>query len=111
MLGRFKSIWPLHVLRGLTTLLTTVLFMPIVEVFSFALACKNHDGHYVHDHFDNLLCYSSTHMAITILAIIGLVVFVPFTMAVILVYLEPLPTPRISDSWNPMGKPHGKQAK
>ncbi len=97
----------MHVLRGLTTILTTVLFMPIVEVFTFALGCHKTGSISTHHYFAELACYSSTHLAITILAISGLVIFVPFTMAVILVYLEPLPFPRITKSWDPMSKPSG----
>lgn len=108
--GRFTTIWPLHVLRALTTVLTTIFFLPALEVLIAAVGCVEvyeGKGGYM-DLFHEVHCFQSWHVVIFALAAVALVLFVPFTLIVILVYIDPMPLPKGHDEYNAVSKAHGK---
>lgn len=51
---RFRFLWPLFVLRSVTSLVVTVLFLPITETLTSVLSCSvdPETGKYVIDGYD-----------------------------------------------------------
>ncbi|KAI8823194.1 uncharacterized protein EV422DRAFT_523714 [Fimicolochytrium jonesii] len=102
--GSFKWIWPLVLLRLLSSMVATVFFMPFMEIFILAVVCRPlSPGATPHlSDFPETECFTASHWPIFILAILGLLVTVPFGILVNYIYVIPTP-----DSRNPMAKAHG----
>ncbi|KAJ3021792.1 hypothetical protein HKX48_007763 [Thoreauomyces humboldtii] len=100
--GRFQWMWPLIMLRNLSALITTVFFMPFLEIFVMMIVCKTGDsGQIILSEFEGHECFGS-HLPLFILAIVGLLITLPFGLFLNYIYVIPRP-----DSKNPMAKAHG----
>ncbi|KAJ3292032.1 hypothetical protein HK104_005610 [Borealophlyctis nickersoniae] len=89
--GKFAgfSLWALKTLRMVTKLLGTVLLMPFLEVLLAALQCFGPD-HTLVD-FPDVQCFQGGYASATIVVIVMLCVFVPFTIIMSAIYVEPSP--------------------
>lgn len=109
--GRFTAIWPLHVLRGLTTFITTVMLLSLLEFLTAAIACthvdENGNSGYL-TMFPEIHCFRSSHIVVFVLTIVTLAVFMPFVITIVLVYIDPMPFPRGHDEWNALSRAHGR---
>ncbi|KAJ3005174.1 hypothetical protein HKX48_000836, partial [Thoreauomyces humboldtii] len=100
--GRFTVLWPLVLLRYLSTVLTTVLFEPLVAVFFAAVNCERDDaGNLVVASHPDVPCAGS-HVPLVALGCLGIVLIVPFGLLINYVFVESDPSSR-----NPHAKAHG----
>ncbi|KXS12089.1 hypothetical protein M427DRAFT_72225, partial [Gonapodya prolifera JEL478] len=83
--GKFKYIFPLNVLRAGTLLAVGILNIPIAEVFITVLHCENG----AISLYPAVTCYSSiAHLIPFILAVIGLLLFVPYALSLSYIYVD-----------------------
>lgn len=55
---KFSLMWPLTILRSVTSYFVTVLFLPITETLISILQCTtNQNGELVLEYFENVLCW------------------------------------------------------
>ncbi|KAJ3154598.1 hypothetical protein HDU89_007836 [Geranomyces variabilis] len=101
--GRFQWMWPLILLRNLSALITTVFFMPFLEIFVTLVVCQVDDstGQRVLTEFPEHECFGS-NMPLFVLSIVGLLITLPFGLFLNYIYVIPKP-----DSRNPLAKAHG----
>ncbi|KAJ3050269.1 hypothetical protein HK097_008771 [Rhizophlyctis rosea] len=62
--NKMQAIWPLHLLRFITKLKTTVLLIPIYEIMIYGFVCHDADAHERHLFVDPSKCVSSLHVMI-----------------------------------------------
>ncbi|KAJ3087187.1 hypothetical protein HK102_011643 [Quaeritorhiza haematococci] len=88
--GQFKAVWPLALLRFLSSSVATVLFTSFFEIFLQDLNCTTHNGEIVlKGQLPNTIqCYGS-HLLLLIVASIGLILLIPFTIFFNLLYVDP----------------------
>ncbi|KAJ3023244.1 hypothetical protein HKX48_003848 [Thoreauomyces humboldtii] len=69
--AQMKVIWPLQALRLLTTLISTILLIPIVEIFVNAIACYDYDSEaaLITTHVSS--CFTATYIPPFVLGIVG----------------------------------------
>ncbi|KAJ3173927.1 hypothetical protein HDU87_007249 [Geranomyces variabilis] len=100
--GRFQWMWPLILLRNLSALITTVFFMPFLEIFVALVVCQvDTSGQRVVSAFPEQECFGS-NMPLFVLSIVGLLITLPFGLFLNYIYVIPKP-----DSRNPLAKAHG----
>ncbi|KAJ3145560.1 hypothetical protein HDU86_000869 [Geranomyces michiganensis] len=101
--GRFQWMWPLILLRNLSALITTVFFMPFLEIFVALVVCRVDEttGDRVLSEYPEQLCFGSNTVHF-VLAIVGLLITLPFGLFLNYIYVIPKP-----DSRNPLAKAHG----
>ncbi|KXS20452.1 hypothetical protein M427DRAFT_28173 [Gonapodya prolifera JEL478] len=99
--GKFKYIFPLQVLRAGTLLAVGVLNIPIIEILVTVLDC--HNGSL--KEYPKVGCFTNPgHLIPFFLAVIGLVIFCPYSLIMGLVYVDGNPkSPK-----NPMSKANGR---
>ncbi|KAI8908845.1 hypothetical protein DFJ77DRAFT_132542 [Powellomyces hirtus] len=69
--SQMKVVWPLHVLRILTTLISTVLLIPMMEIFLHSIACYDFDTE-MHWLTKNLsVCFTREYLPQFVLGITG----------------------------------------
>ncbi|KXS13274.1 hypothetical protein M427DRAFT_71499 [Gonapodya prolifera JEL478] len=99
--GKFKYVWPLILLRSGTLLAVGILNIPITEIFLVPLDCDNG----ALSMYPQVACYTSVqHLVPFILSIIGLVLFIPYTIVMALVYVDGNP----KSANNPLTRAHGR---
>jgi hypothetical protein len=86
--NRLKAMWPLKLLRILTLLTSTILFVPLLEALLHPLGCETINGASYVSGMETVLCHSSTHTAIYILTAIALVLFVPYGLLMSLLFFQ-----------------------
>ncbi|ORX84373.1 hypothetical protein BCR32DRAFT_291357 [Anaeromyces robustus] len=99
--GRFKSLWPILILRNLTTFLMSIFYIPCVHIFVGFITCS--EGYLVR--FSEVKCYTTSHYPFFIGSIIGLCLFIPYTVLMSSVFVDPLPF----NKGNPLTKPSGRE--
>ncbi|KAJ3035925.1 hypothetical protein HDV00_003326 [Rhizophlyctis rosea] len=100
--GTFKYIWPLILLRGLTILITTVLFIPGLELIVKALLCqKQPDGVYYLILFPDQPLFAS-HLPLFAFSLVAGVILLPYGLLVNVLYVDSEPA-----SKDPTAKAHG----
>ncbi|KAI8820660.1 uncharacterized protein EV422DRAFT_567555 [Fimicolochytrium jonesii] len=102
--GGFQWIWPLILLRALSTVVATALFMPFMEIFVLTTVCESNidgGGHHL-KYFPDNRCFTPEHLPIFILSVVGLAFTLPFGLFINYIYVIPRP-----DSKNPAAKAHG----
>lgn len=69
--------WPIVALRYTVRLMTSVLFLPFLNYFVSMIACVKDPKtqNTVHSYFTDVQCWTSTHIAHAIVAIITILVF------------------------------------
>ncbi|KAI8816899.1 uncharacterized protein EV422DRAFT_265038 [Fimicolochytrium jonesii] len=97
--SQIRVVWPLQILRIMTTLLATVLFIPLLEIFLHGLACMDTSNHTVLLVSSPSSCFTSKYLPEFILSIISLLYLSVQGVVISLIFF------RI----DPMGKdPHAK---
>ncbi|ORX52160.1 hypothetical protein BCR36DRAFT_582656 [Piromyces finnis] len=99
--GRFKSLWPILILRNITTFLMSIFYIPGVHIFIGFIVCSN--GYLVR--FEEEKCYTPIHLPFFICSIIGLCLFIPYTVLMSSVFVDPLPY----NKGNPLTKASGRE--
>ena len=86
VLGRLKQIWTLQLLRILTILMSTVLFLPVIEALAQPLTCTlgNVTGFSVR-------CDDNVRIALYVASAIGAAFIIPYGSLMSLLYFEPSP--------------------
>ncbi|KAJ3344283.1 hypothetical protein HDU93_000073 [Gonapodya sp. JEL0774] len=83
--GKFKYIFPLNLLRAGTLLAVGILNIPIAEVLITVLHCKEGSIYL----YPEVQCFSTAaHLIPFILAVMGLLLFVPYTLLMALSYVD-----------------------
>ncbi|KNC99207.1 uncharacterized protein SPPG_09279 [Spizellomyces punctatus DAOM BR117] len=102
--GSFKWIWPLVLLRYSSTLISTVLFQPIVEIFVVTVYCRSDPatGNLIVGDMTEVACFSAEHLPMFVSACLGIILIVPFGALINYVFVECEPGSR-----NPGAKAHG----
>ena len=86
---RMSSIWPVMVLRSVTSLFFTVFFLPITELLITMIECTYDDkGQYVLTTFNDVLCFKDSHIIHAAISIIIDIIFVIIGFIVSLAYFE-----------------------
>ncbi|KAJ3056566.1 hypothetical protein HK097_005963 [Rhizophlyctis rosea] len=98
---RGLSLYALKTLRFLTVLGGTVLFMPILEILFVAIDCRLDGTMY---HYEGVKCFGGANALATVLAIIGLVFFLPYTVAMTSVYFDISPAMPSPTARSPLGR-------
>ena len=76
-------------MRIIIGLFTSVLYMPILDVFAFTISCESDaNNNIVHQVFKNEICWSSSHIVHGIIAILGIILFYIICMIMALTYFE-----------------------
>ncbi|KAI8826086.1 uncharacterized protein EV422DRAFT_153126 [Fimicolochytrium jonesii] len=101
--GSFKYVWPLALLRYLSTLLTSLLFEPMVTIFLIALQCiDSPDGTgKVFSQFRTVSC-NGANLSVLALGVLGLALLIPLGLLITYVFVECSPS-----SKNPHAKANG----
>ncbi|RKO94662.1 hypothetical protein BDK51DRAFT_31742 [Blyttiomyces helicus] len=101
---RHNSVWPIRTLRLFSSVLSTVLYITVLEILVFAVACRgNITQPTPTDLLADISCLSSARMPITIIAGVTLVFFVPMCCGLTAVYFDINPILKA-----PMNKVHGR---
>ncbi|TPX66945.1 hypothetical protein SpCBS45565_g04121 [Spizellomyces sp. 'palustris'] len=102
--GSFQWIWPLVLLRYSSTLISTVLFQPIVEIFVITVYCRTDPGtgNLIVGDMTEFTCFSAEHLPMFVSACLGIILMVPFGALINYVFVECEPGSR-----NPGAKAHG----
>ncbi|KXS13284.1 hypothetical protein M427DRAFT_146690 [Gonapodya prolifera JEL478] len=99
--GKFKYMWPLTLLRAGTMLAVGALNIPITEVLITVLDC---DGGFVNT-YPSVASFASTqHILPFVVSVLCLVLFIPYTLTMALVYVDANP----KSSTNPLTRAHGR---
>ena len=86
---RVSSIWPIMVLRSVTSLFFTVFFIPITQLLIYMIECNYDDkGDYVLTLFPNIVCFKDSHIIHAAISIIVNILFVILGFIVALAYFE-----------------------
>ena len=85
----FYVIWPLHVLRSICTLVVTVLFLPVLDIFTFMISCQR-DGNGVlrHQQYNEIECFKGNHILNAIFSVILSITFIVISMIVGITFFE-----------------------
>ena len=89
---KFSMMWPLTILRSVTSLLVTVMFLPITETLISIVECSDKDGKLILDMFADeydIECYKGWHLVHTVITCFFNLIFVLFSSVVALTYFEP----------------------
>ena len=86
---KFSWVWPLRTLRSIASIIVTILFMPIFEVFIAMLQCEdNGEGISVLSYYKELQCWNGSHIVHVIFAIVFSILFVAICAIIQLCYFE-----------------------
>eukprot|EP01137_Pigoraptor_chileana_P019069 Opistho-2@79567 len=104
-IGRFRAVWPVRLLRLLSTLLSTLLLMPITTVFLQAVNCKKNSvsGEVELVDYPGTACFSGKHAPVFALSLVSLVFMITYALTMALICFEQDPR-----SKNPSARPHGR---
>jgi hypothetical protein len=88
---RFAMMWPLYVLRSVTSLVVTVLFLPITETLMGVISCNSDpdSGKLVLASFPEIECWAGWHLLHSFLALFFNLIFVIICGIVSLAFFEP----------------------
>ncbi|TPX66371.1 hypothetical protein SpCBS45565_g04490 [Spizellomyces sp. 'palustris'] len=102
--GKFAgiSLLALKTLRLVTKLLGTVLFMPFLEVLLVAVTCFGPDNSLIE--YPSVQCFSGAYTAETVIAIILMIIFVPYNIVMSSIYLETTPNRKSAMARVPIGR-------
>ena len=93
---KFSFVWPMQILRIACLLLTTILFIPLLELFFSILSCKSGgpDSKYnlVHQVFPARACFTGIHILHLCFAVIMIILLITLTSLVVLLFYESRPT-------------------
>ncbi|KAI8824157.1 uncharacterized protein EV422DRAFT_309526 [Fimicolochytrium jonesii] len=90
--SQMKVVWPLQLLRILTTALSTVLLIPIIEIFLHAFACYNAETDLPQLLEKTSLCFSSEYLPPFVLSITALIYLILQAPLIALVFFSIDPT-------------------
>lgn len=80
---KFAFVWPLRTLRSVASVIVTILFMPMFEVFLSMLQCStNSDAIQISSYDSSLVCWQGAHIVHVIFAIVFSVIFVIICTAI-----------------------------
>ncbi|KAJ3095592.1 hypothetical protein HDU97_006780 [Phlyctochytrium planicorne] len=99
------AVWPLRTLRLAAAALTTILYIPFLEIFFFGLSCEG-DGMMAllpHDVDIRPNCFSAMQAPLSAISILTLIFYIPLVHGLSLVYLEADPS-----SNHPSARSHGR---
>ncbi|KND03391.1 uncharacterized protein SPPG_00879 [Spizellomyces punctatus DAOM BR117] len=102
--GKFAgiSLLALKTLRLVTKLLGTVLFMPFLEVLLVAVTCFGPDNSLIE--YPSVQCFSGAYTAETVIAILLMIIFVPYNIVMSSIYLETTPNRKSAMARVPIGR-------
>ena len=82
-------IWPLHVLRSVCGLVVTVLFLPVLDIFTYMISCvRDSEGVLRHQEFTEIECFTGNHILNAILSITLAIVYISIAMIVGINFFE-----------------------
>ncbi|CAD8213536.1 unnamed protein product [Paramecium octaurelia] len=81
--------WPIYILKLIFILFTTILYLPILDLFFQILNCHYDDKDQLKNVVFNNTCWQGSHVIHGVVAILGIVLFVVITMTFNLLYFEP----------------------
>eukprot|EP01022_Parablepharisma_sp_SALTPOND_P033551 TRINITY_DN88_c0_g1_i1.p1 TRINITY_DN88_c0_g1~~TRINITY_DN88_c0_g1_i1.p1 ORF type:complete len:1755 (-),score=211.95 TRINITY_DN88_c0_g1_i1:16687-21951(-) len=85
---RFTVMWPLYILRSTCSLFVTVLFMPLIDLFTSMVQCDYIEGKWVHYAFSDVVCWQGMHILHGTVALIVTGIFVVICCIVGLTFFE-----------------------
>jgi len=86
---RISTIWPVVVLRSITSLFVTVFYLPITETLLSMIECEtNEEGKYAHVDFDEIECFKGTHFIHATIAVLVNIIFNIIGVVVALTFFE-----------------------
>jgi len=86
---RVSAIWPVVVLRSITSLVFTLLFLPLTQLLVAMFQCQtDEDGKYVLYYYSGVECFKGTHIIHATVATITTVLFSVVGLVVALAYFE-----------------------
>ncbi|KAI9197500.1 uncharacterized protein BJ171DRAFT_570720 [Polychytrium aggregatum] len=101
------AVWPLRTLRLFAGTMTTILYIPIVEILTFGLACDSTTAGtplaLLPSSSNPPSCLSGGQATIAAFSVLSLIMFVPLTHLFSLVYLDADPS-----SHHPTARAHGR---
>ncbi len=74
--------WPLNIFKNLAMFINTILLIPILQIFFFIFNCKEISKLY------QLQCFVGEHLAHTIFAALGLLMFLIFSYLIAIFYFD-----------------------
>lgn len=83
--------WPIFVLKWLLTLFSTLLYLPILNLFFEMINCHENDHNIVKLEVFDQECWNGPHIVHGIVAILGILIFVIFTAIFNFLYFEARP--------------------
>lgn len=83
------SLLALKTLRLVTMLIGTVLFMPFLEILFVAVSCFGENSTLIE--YPDVQCFNGPYSAQTVIAIIMLLIFVPYNVIMASIYMETSP--------------------
>ena len=85
----FYVIWPLHVLRSVCSLVITILFLPVLDIFTYMLSCvRDSNGVLRHQEFTEIECFKGNHILNAIFSVILTITFISICMIVGITFFE-----------------------
>ncbi|RKO94184.1 hypothetical protein BDK51DRAFT_29794 [Blyttiomyces helicus] len=99
-----NAVWPIRTLRLFSSVLSTVLYITVLEVLVFAVVCKGTiTDPLPSDLLVDISCISSARLPITIIGNATLIIFIPLCCSLTAVYFDINPILKA-----PMNKAHGR---
>lgn len=81
--------WVLEPVRWIITLFSTFLFIPMLEILFSVFACvSNSENQKVHYIFTEINCWEATHLVISVINALSLLLFLVFIVIAVLLYFE-----------------------
>jgi len=88
---RVSAIWPVVILRSITSLVFTLFFLPLTQLLVEMIQCQNSSdgsGRYVLSNFEDIECFKGTHIIHATVAIVITALFAIVGLVVAFAYFE-----------------------